>query len=421
MEEIAFRLVDDRIRQNEEYALDLLGQLIACESTLGQEKGAQEVLVKHLEALGMAPQMKDVDLDVISRHPGFAPVEWSYEDRPLVYATMPGGGNGRSLILNGHIDVVPAGPMEYWKTDPWRSTVKDGRVYGRGAYDMKGGFVSAVLAMQAILSAGFVPDGRVDFQSVIEEECSGNGSLFAALDRPQADGALIFDTGPATVGHLGVMWFRVAIAGMATHAMESKIEANAIEKASVVIAALRELEREMNSEERPDEFRTAVNPIKLNVGTIRGGYWPSCAPTDCTVEFRLAFFPGTPVDTVQARVIEKLNAAFSEDPWLREHPPKVSFFGFRAEGSTVSPDSLLISVIREAHERGTKKPFVASYGTGCNDCRYFNLYADTNALVYGPLGGDMHAPNEFVEIESLYETARVIARFILMWCGFRKA
>ncbi len=411
--------VDRRIMSLREEGVSLLADLVSKKSVLLNEKGAQEVVSGYLKRMGLAPQARDIDIKSISRHPAFAPVEWGYDDRPIVTASLPCGGSGKSLVLNGHIDVVPAEPLDRWETDPWELCVRGGRAYGRGAFDMKGGFVSALLAIRAILSEGLVPAGRVVFQSVIEEECSGNGTLSCVINGPRPDAALIFDTGPSTIGHVGVIWFRVTIAGAVAHAQSLDLDANCIEKASVVIAALRKLESSMNSDPRPKEFESFDRPIKLNIGTIKSGNWPSASPDICSIEFRLSCFPGTPIKVVHERVRTAISDACSADPWLRSNPPVVKFFGFHAEGSMVSPSSPIVLALQRAYQAIASSPLPMSYGTGCNDCRYFNLYAHSDAVVYGPTGGNLHGPNEYVDLDSIMRTARVYAAVIGDWCGFK--
>ncbi|WP_146067320.1 M20/M25/M40 family metallo-hydrolase, partial [Arthrobacter sp. ZGTC212] len=162
----------------------------------------------------------------------------------VVGTYTPPEEKGRSLILNGHIDVVPTGPEETWERSPWDAAMKDGWMYGRGAGDMKAGLAANLFAFDAIRAAGLTPASTIHFQSVVEEECTGNGSL-AALQRGYTADAVIIPEPEENMlvrANVGVIWFRVRVSGKPTHVREMASGFNAIDAAYTVMGALRELE-----------------------------------------------------------------------------------------------------------------------------------------------------------------------------------
>jgi acetylornithine deacetylase len=396
-----------------------LSDLVRQRSTLGNEAGVQARVADELEAMGLPVDAWDVDRDAIAGRPGFSPVEWSYEGRPDVAAVWrtesPGG---RSLILNGHIDVVPATPESHWTRAPWGAEIADGRMWGRGAADMKAGVAAMIYAVYALREAGVELRGDVTLQTVIEEECTGNGALATLARGYGADAAII----PEPFGErglaaqVGVLWSRVTVRGQGAHAERADQAQNAIVKAARVIEAVQALEAEANARERPPAFASIPHPLNYNVGVVRGGDWASSVPEECELEVRLSAYPGEDLDAVQTRFREGILERTREDPWLAEHPPEVAFYAFRAEGCEVDSGAPLLDSLRGAHQAVLGAPLETFAFTGTTDMRFFNLYAGTPATCYGPLGGNLHAPDEWVDLESVKATTLVLAHAAADWC-----
>jgi acetylornithine deacetylase len=172
----------------------------------------------------------------------------------VVGTYRPRNNAGKSLILQGHCDVVPAGPLDMWETPPFSPTIKDGKMYGRGACDMKSGTIGALYALDAIKAAGLRPTGRIHFQSVIEEESTGVGALSTLQRGYHADACFIPEpTGGKMVrSQVGVIWFRLKVRGFPVHVFEAGAGANAIMAAYHLIHALQKLEAEWNERAKAD-------------------------------------------------------------------------------------------------------------------------------------------------------------------------
>ena len=410
------------IDRHAEGMIAFLQALVRQPSLLGQELGAQQVVYRKLRSLGLAARMWEPSLDLLAGHPAFAPVEWSYAGRPNVTAVLPAQGRGgRSLVLNGHIDVVSPEPLWGWSHDPWGAEVVGRRLYGRGAADMKGGIAMMVLALEALLAAGARLRGNVYVETVLEEECGGNGALACRLDgySAGAEAAIIPEPFGLTAGvaDLGVMWFRVRVRGSSGHVLAAHEANNAIEKCFPLIQALHGLEAEMNAEVRHPSYAGKEHPITLNVGIIQGGDWPSSVPAECAFTCRLSFEPGLPYRSVRERVEACILAAAQEDAWLAEEPPRLEYHGFRAEGSVTDEDGDLVQVLGRAHRLAGNGELRCSATTALTDRRYFVLYEGMPAVSYGPVGGNIHNADEYVELDSIMAGARALALFVLDWCG----
>ena len=192
-----------------EHQLSLLQALVRSPSTLGHERDAQELVAAELADIGLEPQLWDIG----ELGPGSSPPLRDYTRRPNVTAIRRGTGGGRSLTFNGHIDVVPAGVERNWSYDPWGATVEGGRMYGRGAADMKAGVVAMLGALRALRSVDL--RGDLCVETVIEEECTGNGAAACRARGPKTDAALIPEPFEhmALEAQVGVLWATVVVEG----------------------------------------------------------------------------------------------------------------------------------------------------------------------------------------------------------------
>jgi acetylornithine deacetylase len=297
-------------------------------------------------------------------------------------------------------------------------------MYGRGAGDMKGGTVAYLWALRSLRDLGLVPASPVICQSVVEEECTGNGALSLLEKGYRADAAIIPEPFNETLltAQVGVLWFRVRILGMTTHVLSAGRGVNAIEESVKIIAALRDLEAEINSEGSiPELYRGIPHPIHLNVGTIAGGDWQSTVAGECVTGFRIGAFPGEQLPNVMKRVEGRVRAATRGDPWLEANPPTVEWVGFRAEGCEFDAESDLGAALRRAHQQWHGREPEQLRSTATTDIRFFNLYYGIPATCYGPKAQRIHGVDEKVSIDSMQRVAEVLCSFVEDWCGLRKS
>ena len=380
--------------------LALLKELARVPSTLGNELTAQELVAEELRSIGLEPVLWDVDPDV----PGASPPLIGYAGRPNVTARLAGDGGGRSLTFNGHIDVVPATPEHRWSYDPWGAEVDGGRMYGRGAADMKAGVVAMLGAVRALADAGLA--GDIFVETVIEEECTGNGAAACRARSPRTDAALIPEpfNHAALEAQVGVLWARLTVHGKAAHAERANQAVNAALAAMPVIERIQALEAEVNAEPRSRWFRDHPHPFNYNVGVIQAGDWASSVPEECVIEVRL----GVDVDADLDEVMARFEAAVRVP---------VEWRGFRAHGFGQSRASPIFDVVGRAHTavHDAELDFLAF--TGTTDARAFVVHDGTPATCYGPIGGNLHAPDEWVDLESVRDVTLVLALAAAEWCA----
>ena len=385
-----------------DHTVSFLADLVRVPSLLGEEEPAQQLVESRLRELGFDVRSVEPNPALFAERPDSGLPLIPYEGRRSLVGTLGAEGGG-SLLLNGHVDVVSAEPLDRWSKDPFGAEIADARMYGRGTCDMKGGVAAMLLGVEAALAAGPLPGGLV-YQSVIEEECGGNGALAACLEGPLADATLIAEPtdGGMDLVAVGVIWARVRLEADSRHASNADRGGNPIEAAYPVIEALHRLEAELNAEPDP-ELAGLEHPYLLNVGALHAGDWPSMTPGRATLDVRLGF----PIRMEPAEAQEQLIAA------VREADPRaaVEFRGFRARGYAFDAESPFVRLLGDCHEEvrgGRPRPDPSRATT---DLRFF----EGQAVCYGPTGENLHGVDELVDLESIADVAAVIALLIRRW------
>jgi acetylornithine deacetylase len=399
--------------------VDFTCRLVGQASTLGNEAGAMAVFRDRLRELGFSPVDVPMNTSHLASHPGFAPVSWPFEEKVNVVAVCPAEGQGgQSLLLNGHLDVVSAEPLDLWDSDPFFPHIEDGWLYGRGAGDMKSGVAAMVFAIYAIQRAGFGLGAPVTLEAVVEEECSGNGALACLAAGYDADAVLIPEPfGPTVLtDQVGVLWFKVNVHGSPRHVLEAQAGTNAIEKSYLLISALRRLEAELNREDIPEAYRGMAHPLNLNIGIIKGGDWPSTVAAAAEFHCRLSYFPGTGYDTICRRIRDTLAEAAKQDDWLSKNPPEVIFYGFRSDGHSIDRSLPAMELLSGCHQTISGQPAASYISTCTTDLRAFHFFGHGQATCFGPVAERIHGANERVDVQSVMHVARTYALFAARWC-----
>jgi acetylornithine deacetylase len=405
-------------------AVALLKRLVAEPSLLGQEAAAQALMAAEFAAMGLEVREFEIDEDRLRDHPGYSPSIVGYHGRRNVVGLHRPAGpvRGRSLILNGHIDVVPVGAERLWSRPPFEPRVEGDRLYGRGAADMKAGIVAYTMALRALRRLGCEPAAAVTLQSVIEEECTGNGALACLLEGYTADAALIPEPGQDVMSaQLGVMWLTLDVYGVPVHAAVAHTGIGAIEFAQYLVGELRRLEEAWN---RPAHRHALYcgheHPINFNLGRIDGGEWSSSVSTHCRVDLRLGFYPGRAPQDVRAEVEALLQAAHDAHPQRGSVTFEVRYQGFQAEGLVVDLAQPAMRTLMQAHADIVGTPAATRASTATTDVRFFHLYGHIPCTCYGPLGERIHGIDEWVSLASLHQVTAVLALFIARWCGVHR-
>lgn len=399
-----------------------LAELVSLPSLRGQEATAQDFMADQFRTRGYDVDQWRIEIDQIAHLPGFSPVVGTTYDNAfnVVASHRPRRKTGRSLILNGHIDVVPVGPLDMWTTPPFQPRIQDGWMYGRGAGDMKAGLAANLFALDALRHCGLQPAAEVYQQSVVEEECTGNGALACLQRGYRADAALISEPTAShlSVAQVGVIWMQLTVRGTPAHAAYASEGFNAIEAIWPISQALHRLEAEWNAE-RPQVYidHDVAHPLNFVISGIEGGDWTSSVPAWCTINIRIGIYPDTDVESKRAEVERVIALAARDNPQLSNNPPQIVYHGFLAPGYALPRGTAQETALAQAHRavHGGELPTAAF--TALTDARFFGLYQDTPALVYGPRAEFIHGFDERVDLESLRQVTKTIALFVADWCG----
>jgi len=423
------RRVNDHIEDRAEEMIGLLEDLVGQQTVIGNEGPGQQVIVERFEEMGLDPDVWTPDVDRLRKHEAFfetqAYQDVGYEDRPNVVATVEGAGDGPTLALSGHMDVVPVTESE-WQREPFALTREDGRFYGRGAGDMKGGTAVYIHAVDCLRDLGVELEGDLYLQSTIEEEDGGVGGLLSVLLQGYLpDGAIIPEPwGVPNLGmaSAGVRYFRITVRGKSAHVGYGYQGVNALDKAMKVYGALRELDAKRK--ERVDyepayrlEPRMRGHETNLNIGIIGAADWPAIIPGEVVMEGRLGWPPGEEPAVVVGELTETIERVAEDDEWLAEHPPELEFFGLQADPHEVDPAEELLQTAMHNAEWVTGREGVFYGGSAGNDTRYYKRYYDIPATSVGPEAENIHGADESVTVDSLLETAKTIADTAIDYCG----
>jgi acetylornithine deacetylase len=408
------------VAEEQPAVVQLLIDLVQAPTVLGSERAGQEIMRAAFADLGLEPREVLLDVEALRENPGASPFSWDVDGKANVVAdwgpSEPAGG--RSLILNGHIDVVDPGPRDTWASPPFVARREGNWLYGRGAGDMKAGLAAIVGAVRGLRRLGLEPLAPVELQSVVEEECTGNGTFQCVLSGRPADAAIVTEPTSLTIqtSQVGVLWFQVVVRGRPAHAGDAPIGLNAIEGSFPLISALRALEAELNVAP-PPPYDVYEHPINLNIGMIRGGDWPSTVAAESVLHCRLALYPGAGVDELKTRIEDTVASAAAG---LDGFEARVAYDGFACEGYTLDHRSPLIAALSDASEQatGTRPALIAS--TATTDARSFALYAGSAAVCFGPHAESIHGVDERVSLPSVLQSAQTLALFIDDWCGLER-
>jgi acetylornithine deacetylase len=404
-------------------AVTFLQALVREPSLLGQEQSAQDLMRARFQALGLDVRDLAIDEAALKDHPGYSPSIVPYDGRVNVIGVHePRAVRGRSLILNGHIDVVPVGAEVLWTRPPFEPWIDGDRLHGRGANDMKAGIVAYTMALQALHRLGWQPAARLVLQSVVEEECTGNGALACLVAGYTADAAIIpepFDE--VMSAQMGVMWMTLDVYGVPVHASVAHTGIGAIEFAQYLVDKLRELEATWNEpRHRHTMYCNHEHPINFNLGRIEGGEWSSSVSTHCRVDMRLGFYPGVKPADVRQQVEALIRDAHAAHAAQASVKVDVSYHGFQAEGLVVDLQQPALQTLMQAHHDITGQVCGTRATTATTDVRFFHLYGNIPSTCYGPRGANIHGVDEWVSLDSLQQVTAVLALTIARWCGLER-
>ncbi|MDX1755705.1 MAG: ArgE/DapE family deacylase [Marinobacter sp.] len=401
----------DRIREN-------LVSLIRIPSITGQEDAIISHIANWLQQFDAEIDYWNDGIAALQRdkhYPGHG-VERAWA--PVVVGVLRGEQPGPSVLLTGHVDVVPPGDYAHWSDEPFSGVMRGDRIFGCGASDMKAGLAAAMAVFEAFAESGRNFPGRLILAAVPAEEDSGLGTLAAIRGGWDADVAIIPE--PTTgadgvpelvIAHAGAAWLKLQVPGRSAHASKRLQGESALDHFITVYQAMREHERAMNQRETHPLMKVHKLPYATNIGTIRGGLWASSVMDSLEAEVRL----GVTLDESIEQAIDGFRNAIldhvKDDPWLSQHPPQIQPLASGFGSAEIRQDHPLVTLLAEAAEEEFRKETrIAAAPYGCDMAGWVRL-ANVPTVVYGPGEIELaHAPNESVSLEATYRVARTLVK-----------
>jgi acetylornithine deacetylase len=400
---------------------ETLETFVSFASYPGEEAAVQSWFRERLDALGFQLYEWEPDAEALAAHPSFPPVETlELDDRPSVAGVLELGDPeaGPTLVLNGHADVVPVEEAA-WTSDPFEPRWDDGRLYARGALDMKGGLVACIFAALAVAERaeegeGESLDGRLVVESVAGEEEGGIGAATAAMRNPypfERDAALVAEPTDfaVVIAAEGSLMKRLGIVGESAHAARRWEGESVLPHFERIRHAFEDLERERAERVTHPLFEAYENPWPVNFGTVEAGSWASSVPAELTSEIRIGVAPQETVREVEVEFQERLDAVAAESDWLSAHPPTFERFSIQFEGSEIDRDEPIVRrLVAAAGEYGITEPEYEGF-TGGTDARHY-IDAGIPTVVFGPGSVDLaHRPDEYVRWDDVVRASEIIA------------
>jgi acetylornithine deacetylase len=427
----AERAVCEAVAARREELVELLCALLRLDTTTAaadqparDEARLQELLAERLVAAGATVELLEPDVATLAGH-AMIPDGFSFAGRPQLVARFAGAGGGRTLVLNGHVDVVSIEPRERWAHDPFAGVVADGLVHGRGACDMKGGVACLVLAAELLARLGVQLRGDLVVNTVTDEESTGAGGLAMARTL-RADGVIVpepsgLDVWIACRGSLlptVLVEGRGGHAGIAPRHPDDGGAVNAIEKMAIVLDAIRRLREEWALRPR----HPYLSPADCVPTVVSGGEWIVSYPAACRLDCHIEYLPaqadadglGSEVEREFADWIARAAAA---DPWLREHPPRVDWLVGAVPPAEVAADDALVVAASSAARAVAGRGALGGLDNWF-DGATFTVEAGIPAICLGP--GDIqlaHGTSEAVPIDDLVACTQALAVAAMRYCG----
>jgi acetylornithine deacetylase len=396
--------------------IDDLETLVRIESITGSEENIADWAAGALLELGLRVEVARSDLERLRDDPAWPGEEMERTTLPIVVGRA-GSADGRRLILSGHLDVVPPGDPASWTVDPWGAEIREDRLYGRGACDMKGGVAAILAAVRSLGVDGSLHrlDGELMVVLVPSEEDGGQGTLGAIRSGATADMAIITEPSQldVVVAHAGAITFRLTVPGRAAHASQRREGISALDKLFELTRALEGDERRRNEAET-DPLMTALGlPYPTIIGIVEGGEWASTVLDKVVAYGRYGVKLGQSPAEAEADLRAAIAEACATDGFLRDHPATVEITGGRFGSARVPSDHPLPAGLADVVERVTgRRPALLGEPYGA-DMQMFVNHGDTPCVIFGP--GDVrvaHSADEHVPLDEVETCARVLAEWV---------
>ncbi len=409
------------IESKQSQTITFFKELVSFPSVTGNELGIQQFIAKKLESMGLTVDIWVPDKEALRKHPAYVDTTTAYTNRPNVVGIYRGTGGGKSLLLNGHVDVIPPWPDDMGFYGPWAGEIKNGQIYGRGTSDMKSGLAAMTVALESLINQNIKLKGDLFLEYTMDEEATGNGTLACLTRGYKADAGICCETSslhvqPACIGRI---WFEIIVRGKPAGIQRRFEGINAIEKGYAVVQAVANLETIRINEVHHPLYPDNLSTLPCMVGVFQAGTFNSAFPDTCLLKGSLATLPGEDTAQVKQSFRDHILTFAKTDPWLKDHPPEISFVGYCGDPAEIPQDHPIVTTLSQKFKYVTGGNPQITGRQGAADTRYLIKYGSTPTVIFGPgLTEQMHATNEMANIKDLITATKILALTMMEWCGY---
>jgi len=390
--------------------INFLKELISIPSTRGNEGEAARFSRQAFQECTDSSILVSID-DSIMEHPDydFWLPDFTYRDTPQVEVVIKGGTQGKAVVFNTHLDVVPPSAGQQ---DPFTPREKKGNIYGRGSVDAKGQVATLFALAQILRENNLKPRGDVIFHLVVEEENGGNGTLAMIERGVEADAAVILEPSELKIipAVRGAVWFQLRVFGKATHSGNTEGRISAIDAAYQAIEILRSYhDRLLASSRHLPLFDEYADPMPLTIGQFESGTWPATVPDEAVLKGLIGFLPNKNRQEVQQDLEDALRT--QGDDWLKDNF-EITFPMLRNDGNSLPADHPLVLALSASMARTGLIPEIDAMRAACDAWQYANKL-EIPTVVFGPGSlGVAHSAEEHIPLEEIFQAARVLADLV---------
>lgn len=391
----------------------------------GSELACQGFIHNFFAEVGIDSKFIDLTgIPELSRHEAYYPGR-DYRGRPNVIARHPGTGGGKSLLFSGHTDTMPVGD-DKWSCSPFGADISNGKLYGRGAYDMKSGLAAMMMAIKTIKECGIKLKGDLLFESVVDEEHAGcNGTLANRLIAFNADAVILPEPSNLTiyVAHKGFRIVHLSLKGKSGMSFDSKKLSNPVEYVGSLIECLKAFRKKRKETAPvPDIYKDDPDPVPVMLPKLQAGEFslriPMQIPSECKLEVYWQTMPGEGQQEIEKEFFDFLDDwQKNNSPWPRDIVLEHSFSHRWMPGTGIERDHPLVITTKAVAEECLSSEVIVTGAPFPCDLFIFNLYGNMPGIVLGPSGGNAHAADEFVYIEDIIRLTKIFSFMALRWCG----
>ncbi|ALS23016.1 M20/M25/M40 family metallo-hydrolase [Paenibacillus naphthalenovorans] len=415
------------VDEHRQYILDFNRSLVSIPSEnhypVGDEKQIQEFIYHFLSTLNCDMDMfLPTDVPGLTEHQAYLGNR-KYENRPNVVARKRGKGGGRSLIFTGHVDTVPRGE-DPWSVDPFSGTVKDGKQYGLGLFDMKGGMAAAMMALQLLEDLKIALKGDVIIETVVDEEYGGaNATLACVLKGYEADLAIVPEPSNLAIcpANQGGSMFRITFRGRPGRSFSGEPLINPVFAAARFLTIFHQFETDHRRKRSQSRWFVNDHGLPAYVQSVKAGPVNSPlsdrVPSHCTIDVWIQCYPETTEEELRRDFENYYREKAAHDDILRDMPPVIEKLIRFLPGTGIPEDHPSLEVLSKVAQTVYPGGLPVQGAAFACDSFVFNLYSRTPAVIWGPKGGNAHAPDEYIEVEDFFLLVKLYALAMTEWCG----